>query len=187
MPARAPVPGVNRRTLLAAGAGGLAAVAGGAALADATRADVAADRQLTRGEGDRAALERTVARESVEYLEATDEVEADGRTVPFEEWARREAAEVGADAVVGVVEDRLDRSLRGVGSGVRYLLFGPVVTLDHTVTRNREGEVVNEPDVPLETLVAVAPRRLAVTVVLEGRSSTARFPVGVGHVEVSYD
>jgi len=187
MPGAAPVPGVNRRTLLASAAGGLVAGAGGAALADATRADVVADRGLTRAEGDRAELERTAARESVAYVDSTDEVEEDGRTAPFEEWARREAAAVGADAVVGVVADRLDRSLEGVGSGVRSLVFGPVVTVDHTVTRNREDEVVNEPDVPLETLVEVAPRSLAVTVALEGRSSTARVPVGVGHVEVSYD
>lgn len=178
---------MNRRKALASAGGTLLAVVGGTAVADATRADVLADSELTRGKGDVVAIERTVTRDSVAYLESTDDVEEDGHTVPFETWARGECREVGAAEVLAVVERRLGKSVEGVGSGVRYLLFGPVVTVDHTVTRDREGSVESEPNVPLDRLIAVAPRTVTVTVALEGRRYTAGTPVGVGHAEVSMD
>lgn len=178
---------MNRRRVLVAGGGTAAALAGGTAVASATRADLLASSELTRGKGEPMARERTITREAVAYLESTDAVEENGDTQPFERWARRECVEIGAGAVVSVVDGRLDEPVDGVGSGVRYLLFGPVITVDHTVTRDRDGGVVTEPDVTLDRLIAAAPRTMTVTVVLDGRAFTAETPVGVGHVEVSTD
>lgn len=178
---------MNRRTYLVAAGGSLAAVTGGTAVASATRADLLADRELTQGKGGAVTIERTITRNSVEYLESTNEVRENGHTQPFNEWARRESEEIGAHTVVSVVENRLDKSVEGVGSGVRFLLFGPVITLDHTVTRDRDGSVMSEPNVPLDHLVSVAPRTMTVTVTLAGHGFTTEIPVGVGHGEVSMD
>lgn len=178
---------MNRRKYLVAAGGALVAVTGGTAVANATRADILADSELTRGKGDAETTARTVTRESVEYLESTNEVDERGHTEPFEGWARRECAAIGANEVVPVVEDRLDESVEGVGSGVRHLLFGPVVTLDHTVTRDRDGSIASEPNVQLDRLISVAPRTMTVTVTLDGRGYTTEVPVGVGHAEVSAD
>lgn len=176
---------MNRRTYLTAVGGGLATLVGGAAVADATRADLYADGELVWGQGAPATIERTITRDSVALL-PSGEVREREHTEPFPSWARRECEAVGADTVVSIVDDRLDTDLEGVGSGVRYLLFGPVVTVDHTVTKNRDGDVVSEPNVPVERVRAVAPRTLRVTVTLEGRSFTRKLPVGVGHGEVQY-
>lgn len=178
---------MNRRRYLVSAGGAIVAVTGGTAIANETRADVYADSELTRGTGEAVAIERRITRDSVEYLAGTDAVEENGHTAPFDEWARSECVEVGANAVVTVVEDRFDTSVDGVGSGVRYLLFGPVVTADHTVTRDRDGSVVSEPNVSLDQLISVAPRTMTVTVDLESRGYTTDVPVGVGHAEMEVD
>jgi hypothetical protein len=175
---------VNRRTYLAATGGAVATLAGGTAVASATRADILADSEMTRGDGAPVEIAHAPASESAKYRADGDTVAVDGTTVPFERWARREAFEAGADAVVPTIGDRLDRSLEGVGSGVRHLVFGLVVAVDHTVTRNRDGDVTSEPNVSLDRLSSVAPRTMTVTVSLDGRESTTDVPVGVGHVEM---
>ena len=178
---------MDRRRFLIAGGGTVVAVAGGTAVANATRADLFADSELTRGKGEAVAIEKTITRDSVEYLESTKAVRESGHTQPFKKWARSEARETGATEVLPVVDNRLDKAVEGVGSGVRYLLFGPVITVDHTVTRDRDGSIVSEPNVPLEQLISVAPRALTVTVTLDGHAFTKEFTVGVGHSEVSMD
>jgi len=178
---------VYRRKYLVSAGGALVTLTGGTAVVRETRADILADGELTRGRGEPAKVERAIVRDSVEYLEPTDEVRENGHTDPFGEWARRECGEVGAEAVVSVVERRIDGPVEGVGSGVQYLLFGPVVTVDHTVTQERDGSVASEPNIPLDRLVSVAPPTMTVTVALDGREYTAELPVGVGHAEVSPD
>jgi len=178
---------MNRRKFLIAGGGTVVALAGGTAVASATRADILGDTELTRGKGEAEEIEKTITRESVEYLESTNDVRENGHTQPFNKWARSECAEIGANEVVPVVDDRLETAVEGVGSGVRYLIFGPVITVDHTVTRDRDGSTVNEPNVTLEQLISVAPRTITVTVTLAGERFTKEFPVGVGHSEVSMD
>lgn len=176
---------MNRRKFLLVGGGTV--VAGGAAVANATRADVLADTDLTRGKGEAVTIEKTITRDSVEHLESTNAVRENSETQPFDKWARRECAKIGTEEVVPVVDDRLDTSVDGVGSGVRYLIFGPVITVDHTVTRNRDGSIVSEPNVTLDRLITVVPRTMTVTVTLDGQGFTKEFPVGIGHSEVSMD
>lgn len=178
---------MNRRTVLIAAGGTVAAFAGGTAVANATRADILATSELTRGKGEAVPIANTITRESVTYVESTHQVREHGTTESFNEWARGESAAIAAREIVAVVDNRLDTSVDGVGSGVRYLLFGPVITVDHTVTRDRDGSIVSEPNVTLERLISVAPRSIRVTVTLDGHAHTTAFPVGVGHSEVSMD
>lgn len=181
------LPDMNRREFLIASGGIVVASAGGTAVAKATRADLLAEDELTRGNGEAVAIEKQISRDSVEYLESTQEVREQGHTLPFSEWAQRKSAKIGADEVVSIVENRLDKPVEGVGSGVRYLIFGSVVTVDRTVTYDRHGSVVSEPNVSLNQLTSVAPHTMAVTVNLNGQSSTNQLPVGVGHSEVHMD
>lgn len=176
---------MNRRKYLILGGGAIVAVAGGTAVASATRTDILADTELTRGEGEAVTIEKTITRDSAEYLESTNDVRENGHTEPFRQWARRECESIGASEVLTVVENRLDKSVEGVGSGVRFLLFGPVISVDRTVTRDRDGSTVSEPNVTLERLVSVAPRSMTITVILDGHGFTKKIPVGVGHGEVS--
>lgn len=175
---------MKRRTLLAGAWAGAAALVGGAAAAEATRADVAFEQSMTRGKGDPASVERTVADDAVEYLPASDAVRYDhGGRDSFGQWAYYETAEVVAETVVPLVDDRLDVQLSGVGRGVRGLAFGLVVTVDHAVSRDREGRVLSEPNVSVADLVSVAPPTMRATVTLDGRSHARDVPVAVEHVE----
>ncbi|WP_152043561.1 hypothetical protein [Salinigranum salinum] len=106
---------MNRRTFLIAGGGTAVALGGGTAVASATRADVLANSELTRGKGEAETVEKTITRESVEYLESTTQVREDGHTESFSRWARRESATIGAREVILVVENRLNNSIEGLG------------------------------------------------------------------------
>ena len=174
---------MNRRTYLVAGAAGLASLAGCTAVAKTTRADVTVDPSLVRGKGDPVTAEETITRDSVEYLEATNEVRYGDTTEPFHRWARRECASVGSTAVLPAIEDRFEKPIEGLGKGVRSLLFGLIITVDYTVVRDEEGSVTSEPNVEFEELVAVTPRTVTATVVLEGRDYARTVPVIVQESE----
>lgn len=168
---------MNRRRYLAGIGGGLAALVGATAVADATRADIAADGTLHRPSGAPVETTKTVD---------ADAVREDGGTEPFGEWVRWTAFEHAAETVVPTVEDRLDEPDAGLGRGVRSLVFGLVVTVDYGITRNRDGEVVSEPTVPLDRVLSVAPRTVTVTVELDGRSAVREVPVAVEETETQY-
>lgn len=176
---------MNRRQYLAGVGVGFAALVGATAVADATRADIAVDGNLHRPGGP--PVETTATRdEAVTYLPDRNAVRENGETRPFDEWVRWTAFERAAETVVPVVEDRLDEPDAGLGRGIRSLAFGLVATIDYGVTRNREGEVVSEPSVPLDRVVSVAPRTVTVTVELDGRSAVRTAPVAVEETEAQY-
>lgn len=76
---------MNRRKYLISGGGALVAVAGGTAVASATRTDLLADNELTRGKGEAVTIEKTITRDSAEYLESTNDVRENGHTEPFQQ------------------------------------------------------------------------------------------------------
>lgn len=176
---------MDRRQLLAVAGGGIAALAGGTAVADATRADLLVDSELTRAEGDPTTVSRTVTSEAVEFRGDGTVVE-NGTTWPRERWERSRCAEAGARAAVETADERIETPVEGVGSGVRSLAFGPVLTVDHTVVRDRDGAVESEPNVSVDRLVAAAPRTVTVSLAVADRTVTRLFPVGVGYGEVQY-
>lgn len=171
---------MNRRQYLVSAGGALTALVGGSSVAYASRADIVAS-DLTRAQGEPAKLEKTITRGSVEYLEATNDVVKKGHTIPFTTWAKRASEEIGATAVLQVVDYRVDTTEAGVGSGVRSLLFGAVITVNHSIIKARDGSIRSEPNVPLDRLISVTPRTLTVSVHLAGRGYTQEIPVGVSH------
>lgn len=174
---------MNRREFLASTAGVCGVAAGGTLLAETARADLLVSDELTRGNGEPASITETVTGDDVEYLPATNEVRTGVGTTPFDTWARLACHDAATSEVVETVDDRIQKSVEGVGSGIRHLAFGLVVTVDRAVTRDRDGDVTSRPNVALDRLIAVAPRTLTVTVELDGRTDRTTLPVGVGHVE----
>lgn len=176
---------MNRRRYLAAVGGGLATLVGATAVADATRADIAADGDLHRPDGAPAATTESVD-EGVRYLPDRGVVRDERGTEPFGEWVRRTTFEHAAETVVPVVEDRLGEADAGLGRGIRSLVFGLLVTVDYSVTRNREGAVVSEPSVSFDRVLSVAPRRVTVTVEVDGRTEVREVPVAVAETAARY-
>ncbi|MFC7021404.1 MULTISPECIES: hypothetical protein [Haloarcula] len=175
---------MNRRRYLSGVGAALAALLGVAAVGDATRADVAAERGLHRPRG--APVSTRAVRDDATFLTERDGVRDGDGTHPFAAWLRRTAFEHATETVVPVVEDRLGESDTGLGRGIRSLVFGSVVTVDYGVTRDRDGTVVAEPSVPLDRVLSVAPRTVTVTVELDGRTARREVPVGVEETEAQY-
>lgn len=108
-------------------------------------------------------------------------------TTEWERWAEiqtrhaaaREAAEHAA-AELGVEE--------GISSGSssRVVDDGSVAVVSTTTTLDREGEVVGEPPVAFEDLVAATPRSVEATYVLEDREYTTTQPIYVRHSVAQY-
>ncbi|WP_255149150.1 hypothetical protein [Halorarius halobius] len=182
---------MNRRTFLGALGGCGVTLAGGVAVGKPELVVGA-----PRGEGEPVSTRRAVADDAVEYLPEEDAVRyptrvgADGpeayETEPFERWARRRCASVGSEAVLPALDERFDTELEGIGKGVESEYLGLVISVMATTTRNREGEVVSEPNVAFDRLVARTPRTVRATVTLEGREHTRSVPVFVEETTVSY-
>lgn len=168
---------MNRRGLLKAAGGGLAFLAGGTIAAEAARADITADPALFRGRGAPISTRATITQGTIEYVEGTHEVRWADTTEPFERWARRKCASVGSTAVLPAVDERLEQPMKGIGKGVRGLFFGLAITVDHTIWRDEDGSVMRRPNVAFDELVAVTPRDVNATVVLDGHPYTRDVPV----------
>lgn len=183
---------MNRRRYLGGVGAAITTLGGGTALAKRERLDIVVDSALVRAEGEAVTTSATVEGESVTYLESTDEVRyltlvhddgtAEHETESFESWANRECAEVAAEAILPAVESRLDEPPK-VGRGIRGLLFGLVVTVDHGISYGRDGSVMSKPNVDFDELVSVAPRSITTTITLEEREHTRSVPVAVEHTE----
>lgn len=180
----------RRRVLTLIGAGG-ASVAGG--IAAFKPALVIGS---PRGKGEPVSIERTITDESLEYRPSTDEVRyptlmnSNGpvayETVPFGRWARRRCASVGSDAVLPAIQDRFQKRVEGISKAASSEYIGLVITVTAMTTKNRDGEVVAEPNISYESLVDAAPRTVHTTVRLEGREHTRAVPVFVEEGELAY-
>ena len=184
---------MKRRTYLATVGAGIASIAGCTALADATRLDLAADSSRIRGKGDPVTTSRTIDQDGIKYVAETDQVRyvslygTDGptkyRTEPFERWARTRCVSEASTAVLPAIEDRLGKPPEGVGKGVRGLLFGLVIEVDHILTLAEDGSIERKPNVRFDELIAIAPPSVKSTVRLSGREHTRDVPVVLRHVE----
>lgn len=109
-------------------------------------------------------------------------------TTPWEDWvelrtvpaAHRKAAayaadELGVDGLSGATSSAIDG-----GEGLDAVV-------STTTTLNRDGEVVSEPEVAFEDLVAATPRAVEVTYVLADREYETTVPIYVRHSVAQYD
>jgi hypothetical protein len=161
-----------------------------------------------RGGAEPITVDRTVTDDDLEYLEdehavryvagwrhtnrteiergAPPEREPVYETTPFEDWARTECASVGADAVATRIEGSVEGDPR-VGVGITRENEETAVIVNQTTTLNRDGEVVSEPSVPFERIVAATPRAVDATVRLAGQESSRTVPVWVEKQTVRYE
>lgn len=187
---------MRRRAYLGAAGLGLGSVAGLTALGSTSSAGIELG-PGTRGEGDPIETDETVTDDSITSLEGGNRVRyvtaysggepARYRTEPFEKWARRRCAAVGAELVLPTVRERFGHSVEGVGRGVESRWFGTVISVDHTTELGEDGAPERTPNVTFEELVAVAPRSVRATVVLDGVEFTRDVPVVIQRVEMQGD
>lgn len=187
---------MRRRAYLGAVGLGIGSVAGVTALGGTSSAGIELG-PGTRGEGDPIAVTETVTDDSISYLEDGNRVRyvaaysggepARYRTEPFEKWARRRCAAVGAEVVLPSIRERFDQSVEGVGRGVESRWFGTVVSVDYTTELGVDGTPERTPNVTFDGLVAVTPRSVRATVFLDGAEFTRDVPVVVQRVEMQGD
>ena len=153
---------MERRTLLGA--------VGGAALSAVAAVDLFAPGLIVgspQAEGEPISTEHTI------------EGTIDDRPESFEKWASERAAGAAADAAtVAAVRERIDGEIGPFMRSVSDQYLGPAVLLRLLTIREHNGEV-RKPKITLETLADAAPKHVAVTVRLAGRSHTERIPVFV--------
>ncbi|PSQ46223.1 hypothetical protein BRD15_09710 [Halobacteriales archaeon SW_6_65_15] len=156
-----------------------------------------------RGRADPVAVETTVERDEVEYLPEEDAVRyvaawmhadheafVDGtnterepryETTPFEQWAPTECARVGAERVLEVARDRLERGREEVRYGVSAEDGAETIHVEYSTVLGRDGTTVSEPTVDHDELVAATPASVTVTISFDGRTHTETIPVWVQH------
>ena len=159
--------------------------------------------ETKRAIGEPTSVEKTVEDENLEYIEETDEVryvagwrapsdeaiengskperEPVYDTVPFERWARVECLSIGAKAVYGALGERLDGGTKGLSVG-----FGRVegqsesrIHVSVETLLDREGDVISEPSVEFEEIVAATPRTVEVTFSFAGKERSCTEPAFV--------
>lgn len=198
MPSRRQLLGATATTVGAATAGclgdletgGDGPTTDGTPTTDATTTPALSPGERTRGEAEPVSTTETITDDSYEYVESNDtvrypatmsggEVSSYGYA-PFEDWTETEGASGAATAVLERLGRRLD-STGGLsaGFGTSDVTDGLAVTVSYETLKNRDGEVIEEPDVPVRRVVAGTPRRVEATVEFAGESGTHSYPVFV--------
>ncbi|MFD1587721.1 hypothetical protein ACFR9U_12065 [Halorientalis brevis] len=158
-----------------------------------------------RPDGDPVTIERTITDPDLDYLPDEHAVKypayykrvgtpGDGpptrttiyETTPFEDWAVTECASAGAKKVGSVVRSAVDGD-PNLSVGITTRDDEMAISARQTTTKNREGEVVSEPTVPFDRVVAVTPRAVTATVHLDDQSHTATIPVWADEMTMHYD
>jgi len=202
---------MQRRAALAATATALSLFAG--CLSDAPTGSDGSDRTMpasrgpTRGESDvQPAVETVESDDTVEYLADEHAVRyvarwrnegrgEDGEptrepgyeTVPFEEWAEIECVEAAGRAAADHVGEELGAT--GVGAGISNAVDGEelAAVLAIETELDRDGEVVREPSVDFDALVATTPASVDATYVLADQAHRMDVPVYARHSVLKQD
>lgn len=142
---------------------------------------IAIDRTVTDEDGYDDDFEYFPENESVRFVFAVSGSEpAEFRTVPFDRWAETEAASFGERATRNTTADRtgVDAFTTGFGhvtevEGVDRI----VILVSVRFLLDREGNVIESPDVPLSMIVESAPETVTVDMTVEDRQYEKTFDV----------
>lgn len=157
------------------------------------------DTTTERGKGEVVELAMNYTGEGAEYIESNDSVRYISgyedspddnekgqpvyETAPFDRWAAINALERASERVVGIVVEELD--IEDTDSISPGFTLGPDYRIKISVTTslNRSGTAISTPQVSVEAVSAVAPRKVSVEYSFEGQEFTAEFPVVVERLE----
>ena len=147
-----------------------------------------------QGRGAPVSTEQTITDEGIEYRPSSDTVKwvklrsEEGpvayETEPFEKWADRRCAAVGSDIVLPTIQTRVDKELQGVGKGASGEIIGLVITVHIGSAYDRDGNVLSEPNISVETLLDVTPRTVQTTIKLKEREHFRSVPVFVEESDI---
>lgn len=151
-----------------------------------------------RGQGEEITVKRTIDDDGVEYLEENNSVKYrsgtasiyDGNSskpttsaeysfIPFQQWGRDKCATIAAEALNEELERKFESSLTGISGAVNHAKEKKEVYVDYSVTRDRGGGIVEEPEIPFDDVVSATPSRIAVTIVLEGNKHEETYDITV--------
>lgn len=125
---------------------------------------------------------RHTNQEAVRNREEPPEREPVYETSEWERWAAIQARHAGATRAAEHAADELGLGESGglsAGSSSEIVEDGSAAVVGITTTLDREGEVVSEPPVDFEELVAATPQTVAVTYVLADREYETEVPIYV--------
>ena len=153
-----------------------------------------------RGGAEPIAFDEPFERDEVEYLSDSHEVryvamyrrvgppergsqsrEPVYETIPFRRWGRNRCASMGASRVGEVVREATGER-KAISAGVFEQDDGRAISVKLVTTLGRSGEVVSEPSVAFDDLVAVTPRSVDATVRLADQEHAETVPVWVSSV-----
>lgn len=159
-----------------------------------------------RADGDAIEIERTIPNDpgydddDFQYFPRNGSVrivlaEAGGepvefRTIPFDDWAETEAASLGADSAKRTTADRIGSNAFATGIGrvpEAERNDGTVILVSIRHLYDREGNLIDSPEVALSELVESAPRTARVDLNVEDRNYEASFEVFCERNVLQYD
>lgn len=99
--------------------------------------------------------------------------------IPFSQWSKAQCADLTASKINETLNKRIESGLSGVAVGVKHSSEGKKVYVDYSTTRNREGEVIEKPDVTFGRIVEVTPKEVTATVEISGKTHTEKYAIFV--------
>lgn len=151
-----------------------------------------------RGQGGEITVKRTIDDDGIEYFEKNNSVKyrsgtasiydenssepttkAEYSVITFSQWSKTKCATIAAEALNEELKQKFETSLTGISGAVNHAKEKKEVYVDYSVTRNQDGEVVEEPKIPFNDVVSATPSRIAVTIILEGNKHEETYDIKV--------
>lgn len=99
--------------------------------------------------------------------------------IPFSQWARTKCATIAVEALNEKLDQTFESSLTGVSGAINHSDGAKEVYVDYSVTRNQDGEVIEEPKVSFQNVVSATPKQIVVTITLAGREHEETYNIYV--------
>jgi len=130
-------------------------------------------------------VEKNFTGDQYEYLETEDEVQhphwrshyqngerinySVPKVVPAKQWSEEECMNLARSKLADTVKNRVERV-----SSMDGIIFGTSsysqLSVIHEVLSNREGEVINRPEIDYQKLVSLTPGKINCTVYIDGQT-----------------
>lgn len=126
---------------------------------------------------------------SVKYRSGTESIHEENNSepttkpeysvIPFSQWARTRCATIAVEALNEELDQTFEKSLTGISGAINHSDGKKEVYIDYSVTRNQDGEVIEEPKVSFENIVSATPKQVVVTITLAGQKHEETYDIYV--------